>query len=223
MSWIYLALRKNQPIYSVRQSGFGLIELMISISIMVIVSGIIMSRQSAFNSSILLRSQAYEIALQIRDVQLSAVSANNNSSSVEAETFRTTLGVHFYEDANLNQRYQFFRDTDSGIYDNNYYDFVDIVVDERFGIQGSLDERFEIRDIVLVGAPPGETLTGSEVSIVFERPNFDAKFYDNGPDNNGQVIATGIEILVGRVGTSGTGPEDLRTIEVTATGQIGVR
>ncbi len=54
--------------------GFGLIELLVSISLMVLVLAIVLVQQTAFNGSVLLRSQAFEIALQIREVQLNAVS-----------------------------------------------------------------------------------------------------------------------------------------------------
>jgi prepilin-type N-terminal cleavage/methylation domain-containing protein len=184
------------------QAGFGLIELLVSISIIVIVVSTILVRQNSFNGSVLLRSQAYEIALQLREVQLNAVSA-----SYDTGNFRSVLGAHFDDAAGSNDSYRIFRDADN----DNFYD-----VTEEFGLQGQIDNRFEIRDVRAVGAV-GPAAGG--LSIVFERPNFDARFFDA----NGQVNASSVEIDVARIGSTGTGPRELRTVEVTASGQISVQ
>lgn len=189
------------------QSGFGLVELMVSISIMVIVSAIILARQDSFNSAVLLRSQAYEIALALREVQLSAVSASGDTGS-----FRTVYGVHFTSDTSpaadpLNGYFQVFKDANN----NGFYD-----AGEEFGPRGNLDKRFEVRAISIGGAPPS-----SELAIVFVRPNFDALFFDDAV--GGAVRASTIEIDIARRGISGTGPDVVRTIEVTSTGQIAVK
>jgi len=203
MSWNFLALRRkvsgaHQPL---GQGGFGLVELMVSISIMVIVSSIILARQSSFNSAVLLRSQAYEIALQVREVQLNAVSASSNAS---AGNFRSILGVHF--DTDNNSQYKIFRDDGS----NGFYD-----TGEEFGVQGIIDNRFEIREIRAVG----DSISGTELSVIFVRPNFDARFFDV----NGEVNASSIEIDIARRGITGTSTSVLRTLEITSTGQIAVQ
>jgi type II secretory pathway pseudopilin PulG len=178
-----------------------LVELLISISIMVIVAAVILARQTSFNSAVLLRGQAYEIALQIREVQLSAVSASGNSGN-----FRSTLGVHFDTNSLSNDHFHQFRDADS----DNFYDPA-----EEFGLQGQLDPRFEIEALRAVG----DTITGSELSVIFVRPNFDARFFDTG----GEINASSVEIDIRRRGSTGTGPGEVRTIEVTSTGQISVQ
>jgi prepilin-type N-terminal cleavage/methylation domain-containing protein len=199
MSWPFSVLLKNKSRQS-QSSGFGLIELMVSISIMVIVAGIILSRQSSFNGAVLLRSQAYEIALKIREVQLGAVSA---SDTVGGANFRSVLGINFSTDTGLNKQYVLFRDLDG---DETYQSLSDVT----FGQRGVIDNRFYISLIEIDGTPQ------TDASVVFERPNFDAKF-----------SAAGSEMLIHlrRVGSqiSETGPGDLRIIEITTTGQISVR
>ena len=174
---------------------------------MVIVMGVVLVRQSSFNSAVLLRSQAYEVALQLREIQLSAVSASNINSG--GNDFRDVLGVHF--DTGSNGLYRIFRDSVSGANKNNFYDS-----NEEFGIQGKLDERFEIRAIQQVGGSSVNNL-----SIIFERPNFDASFYI-APNN--ESIASAIRIDVGKRGGAGGAVcgTDYRTVEVTRTGQIAV-
>jgi prepilin-type N-terminal cleavage/methylation domain-containing protein len=190
-------LRCNTP--KPTQAGFGLIELLVSISVLVIVTSVILVRQTSFDGAVLLRSQAYEVALQLRDIQLSAVSA-----SYDTADFRSTLGAHFTTNTS---RYSIFRDSASGADDNNYYD-----VGEEFGQQGILDRRFEIREIRVIDSTPS---TETELSIVFQRPNFDARFFTAG---NTEVTAGSVEIEVARVGDTAT-----RTVEVTSAGQISVQ
>lgn len=197
MSYHSLVLHKNKKAES--QQGFGLVELMVSISIMAIVMAVVLVRQTTFNSAVLLRSQAYEVALSLRTVQLSAVSASN-----EAGDFREVLGVHF--DTSDSDAYRIFRDSDSGIDDNNYYDS-----GEAFGLQGKLDDRFEIRAIRAGGDV-------SQLSVIFERPNFDARFFDSG----GEIDVSTIEIDVARRGAD-SGCSAVRTVEISNTGQITVQ
>ncbi len=182
-------------------SGFGMIELLISISVMAIISAIIMTRQDSFNGSLLLRNEVYDIALTAREVQFSAVSASNDSSA----TFRTRRGLQF---STGDDGFTIFSDTTPNGWP---------VVTEHYGIQGNIDPRFVIRDVRAVGGP-----NVSQVSVVFERPNFDGHFYIDdisGEQNN----ISSIEIDIARVGETGTGVNIVRTLEITSTGQIAVQ
>lgn len=199
MFYNYLASRKQTQVPT---AGFTLVELLVSISIMVLVAGVIIARQSAFNGAVLLRSQAYDVALDIREVQLSAVSASGRSGQ-----FRSVLGIAFNTNSSQNGFYKIFADADS----DGFFDAA-----EAFGQQGILDKRFEIRAIRAVGS----SVPISEVSIVFVRPNFDARFF-RGPGT--EINVSSIEIDIARKGVVGTGVETVRTVEVTSTGQITVQ
>lgn len=184
-------------------AGFSMVELLVSIGIVVLVLSVVVTRQNAFNGAVLLRSQAYEIALAMREIQLGAISSASDGSG----EFRSVLGAHF--DTADNQRYRLFRDAD----DNNFWNS-----GEDTGFSGSLDPRFVIRSIQLGGS------TVDELSIVFERPNFDAIFVTDGNGNASSI--SGEQSAVVRVGlrdgaTGGCGA-DWREIVVTAAGQIAV-
>jgi prepilin-type N-terminal cleavage/methylation domain-containing protein len=198
MLYQYFNFNKNNK--SLQQRGFGLIELMVSISVMLIVSSIILARNDSFNGAVLLRNQAYEIAFSAREIQLSAV-----STSALQGGFRSLLGLHF---STVNDStYRIFKDSNPG---NNYHD-----TSEEFGKQGNIDNRFYIRAIRVDGTPY------TAVSVVFERPNFDARFFSGA---NTQISnAQKIEIDIARRGVSGTGAGVVRTLEITATGQIAVQ
>lgn len=203
-NFLVLSSKSKKPS---NRRGFGLVELLVSISIITIVMAIVFTRQSSFNGAVLLRGEAYKVALTLRDIQLSAVSASF-ASTTGSGTFRSVLGAHFDDDPLNNSEYKIFRDADADF----YHDSV-----EEFGLQGILDKRFEIRDIRAgtAGNPP-------TVSIVFERPDFDARFFAGSGLVN-EITGEDIEIVIARVGSSGTGPGDMRIVEITPTGQISVK
>jgi len=200
----YLAFKQRYTTPAA-QAGFGLIELMVSITIMAIVAAVILARQSSFNGAVLLRSQAYEIALTMREVQLNAISAVSDGSG----DFRKIHGVYFDTSENGNRSYRIFRDADG----DGFYD-----AGEEFGVQGFLDNRFEIDDIIVTGG--SFTDDGSDITIVFERPNFDARFFQG---SNRELDVTMVEIVLRRSGTTGTDVGDIKTIAVTPAGQIAVQ
>jgi type II secretory pathway pseudopilin PulG len=195
--------------YLQQNGGFGLVELLVSISIVVLVTGIIVSRHNSYNGAVLLRSQAYEVALQAREVQLSAVSAVGSSG-----VFRNVYGVHFdTSTADRRQYYLFFRDS---LPYNNFYDAADVVVQ-----RGNIDPRFEISQIRRVVSPTDSVETS--LSVVFERPNFDARFYTSPSASLLGVAGSAVEIDIRVKGTTGTGVGEVRTVEITKTGQIIVQ
>ena len=196
----------NSRSYKLSQIGFGLVELMVSISIMVLITSVILVKNNSYNGATLLRNQAYEIALQLREVQLLSISAAEAGSG-----FRNVYGVHF--NTVNNDIYFIFKDTNV-----NYYFDASLLPSEKFGKQGSLDSKFVIDAIRLVGSPD----TPEQLSITFERPNFDAKFY-RGPLNFVAPAVSGVEIDVRTKGTTGPGSGKIRTVEITRTGQITVK
>lgn len=185
------------------QQGFGLVELLVSISIVVLVTSIIMSRHSSHNGAVLLRSEAYDIALKAREVQLAAVSAVG-----EAGDYRNIFGLYF--DTSNPTFYRTFRDTDGDF----FYD-----TGEEVGSRNNLDQRFEIDEIRLIDG--GATTTESAISVVFERPNFDARFYTSSGPVAASVYA--VQMVVRLRDTTGTGVGEIRVVEISRTGQITVQ
>lgn len=189
--------------HSKKTAGFGLIELMVSIGIMTLVAAVILVRQSAFNGAVLLQGQAYEIALTTREVQTNAVSA-----SAIAGTTREMLGLYF--DTSRSTTYRVFRENDRDGLGNP---IVSYDAAEEYGQQNSLDSRFEIKEIRFADGSPQ-----SNISIMFERPNFDAKFYTSASPL--PVTAERVEIDIGTKDNSAAG---VKTVVITATGQITVQ
>jgi prepilin-type N-terminal cleavage/methylation domain-containing protein len=172
--------------------GFGLIELLVTISIMLLVTTVVLARHSAFNSAILLRNQAYSLAFAVRDAQQQAVSIVGQSGD-----FTQVYGLHVTEGSGT---FRLFRDADN----DDYFD-----TGEMIGAPGVLDARFQVSDIRVIN--PDSTPTALSVSFV--RPNFDARF-----DTGGAVInAERVEIDVALTGSTAR-----RTVVITRTGQVSV-
>ena len=185
--------------------GFGLVELMVCISIMMILTTIILVRQSSFNGSVLLRSQAYEIAFTLRRAQLMAVSGNNSGGGA---SLAQEYGVYF--DTATPNTYVMFHDLDAdGKWDGG-------IVDKQIGPLGTIDKRFSIRGITN-GAGTPLNPTNSGYNITFIRPNFDAHF-------SGDMIDNPVYIDIAQVNAGGTDTSAgaVRRVEVGATGQISV-
>lgn len=196
----------------VNNQGFSLIELMVSISIVVLVVSIILANHNTYNNAVLLRSQAYDIALKIREVQLLAVSAVGQGGG-ETSSFRNEIGLYFNSDSNKSGYYQIYLDSSNEKQQNSAYD-----PGEEIGLQGNIDPRFFIANIRRVNAAGFVEI--NNVSIVFERPNFDARFFE-GKDELEGVAA--IEIDLGFKNNQSDSSNNVRTIEVTKTGQIIVQ
>lgn len=183
--------------YRPSSAGFGLIELMVSISIMAIIMGVVLVRQSSFDGAVLLRSEAYEIALALRELQQSAISASAQEDGAGDLEFRTILGAYFTPNSNS---YVLFQDANNNGYSSG----------EERGQQGTIDNRFQIAQIL----NDGVQIDGG-ISITFARPNFDARFVRDG----GTVINGPVEIVLRQRG----GSTEERSIVITRTGQIAVR
>lgn len=181
-------------------AGFTVVELMVTLGIVVLVTGIIMIRYSSFNSSVLLSSQAYLTAFDIREAQSLAVSVRGNQSE-----FREEYGLYFNM---VNPReYLLFQDDDS----NGDQDPVRYHADEELGAAYRIDSRFEILDICASNGG-SQTCSLSNIAISFKRPDFDASFYSS--DMGG---IDSIELVIGSEDSSIT-----RSVVVYASGQISV-
>jgi prepilin-type N-terminal cleavage/methylation domain-containing protein len=175
--------------------GFGLIELIVSISIITIVTGIVVARHNAFNGAILLRNQAYEVAFAIRQAQQMAVSGSDSFAANQ----RPRYGVYFNNDDANKDVYRLFRNDDSNYHFNSSND-TEIAV-FRF------DSRFELGSV-----------TQNPLSITFTRPLYDATF-----SHNGTLLSdSSVSIEIRRKGAAGNGAGAVRRVEVTKAGQVRV-
>lgn len=177
---------------------------MVSISIVLIISGVVLVRYSNFNSAVLLRNLAFDIAISLREAQVLSVSVLGGGSDFSS-------GYGIYVDWNgsgsNSNEYILFHDIDGDyVYDGSSEDF------EVF----TIDSQYQITDVCRT-TTGGRSCGISPMTIVFERPEFDALF--NQFNNPGIDAISLVEIEVDAVDSIGAP----RTIEIGATGQISVK
>ncbi len=187
--------RKRQP--SAR--GFTLVELMVSVGIIVLVTGLALVRYGAFNNSVLLKSQALELALDIRQAQASSVSVSVGSEVALNEREGYGVYVNTDTDNGANGQYILFRDNDN---DSRYDD------GEQVGETYIIDPRFVISDI----CDQNGACDYTDAAVSFRRPNFDARLRADG------TAVTQLDIVLATVQEDSV----TRTISVYASGQITV-
>ena len=72
------------------QGGFSILEVLITAAIIGIITGLVVFQYGAFNNVILLKNQAFQIALDLREMQTRALSSIGQSAD-----FRSPYGVYF--------------------------------------------------------------------------------------------------------------------------------
>jgi len=194
----FIASKTKLPITT--QTGFTVVELMVTVAIVVLITGIALVRYGSFNNSVLLKSQAYEVALDIRSAQTYGVSVSGQNSA----EFTKAFGLYF-DKSNTNE-YVLFQDANNNLkYDST--------PPEAIGSVYVIDPRFIISDIVTNSSGScGEILSAS---VSFKRPNFDAHL---DIDSGSPCSFTELGIVI----ASAHDPSFTRTVWVSTTGYVMV-
>ena len=185
--------------------GFTLIELLAVVSIMLILTSVLLLRQQQFDSSTILRSLSYGVALSIRQAQTYGTSVREFGGTFDAEAY----GVHFCR--GCSNYYILFADrNDDGLRAQDGSEDVDTV---RIG------QRFTISKICGRLASCGAERCSSDASVpidwlnvYFRRPSPDARFRSS---ISSDVYSTVYVQLMSPGGSA-------RSITVYPTGQIAV-
>ena len=190
-----------------RSGGFSLIELLVVLGMLVLITTVTLVSHFSFNSSIVLSSLAYDIALSIRQAQVFGLAVReykDEFSAIPNPTFDTGYGVHF--DSSTPKSYILFADTDRQL----DYDGV-TERDEVFTIgRGNF-----ISEFCATNSVPIEKCSSTGVitylDIIFDRPDPEAIIKTNLGETYGSA-----RIVI----SSPRGNE--RVIRIFSTGQISV-
>jgi len=206
--------------YSGKKScGFTLIELLVVSAIVVIITSLLLFRQSKLNSSTLLRSLGYSIALSMRQAQV------YGTSVVGTQTGGTTVfasGYGLYFNSTSPNNYILFADL------NNNGAYNTTPTDETVKVF-TLDTGYTISEFCALqgiskACSGADDTTGTPITsftTVFKRPNPDACFSTS---NASSACATGVspQFSSGYVqirSADGT----TRSITISSSGQIMVQ
>jgi len=202
--------------YSIKNisSGFTVVELLVTLGIVVLVTGIVMINYASFNSSVLLTSQAYLTGFDLREAQSLAISVRGNASQ-----FTEEYGMYF--SMSTPDRYSLFQDNNANG-DNSPARYN---AGEAIGTPYKVDARFTITNLCATNsssrtcyaddpATTGEVIDPalSDLAISFKRPDFDADIYSSAKSN---IISA--EIHFGSAGVS-----HQKKVVVQSSGQINI-
>ncbi len=190
--------------------GFTLIELLISASIIGIVSTIVLVKYGNFDSTILLKGAAYEVALNLREAQVKSVSVSGESGQ-----FNYPYGVSFTPTSKTYTAFRFEDATDWP--QHNSPDAVDVSTI-------TLARTMQVDDVCIITDYDPSTVVDCDIDrldISFRRPEFKALFYAE--DESGVSIATST-ILGAQIKLNSTGGNtSVFYAQVSSLGQISIK
>lgn len=194
-------------------AGFSILEVMITAGIIGAITAVVVINYGSFNNTVLLKNQVYEIALDIREAQIYAVSVRGQDNE-----FREDYGIYFNVDTP--QQYIFFQDTDEATVGGQNVAYYDADAGEMVGSPQLIDSRFEISRIcvnIVSSSADSCPNTVSDLSVSFRRPDFDAQFASESGSGLGLIDNARIEL----VNTQGPNTST-RTIVITNVGQVKI-
>ncbi len=196
------------------RGGFTLVELLVVSAIILVMTAFILFQHSKFNSTTLLRSLAYSIALSVRQAQIYGTSVRESSRN---GTFVQGYGVYFPLSGSAPDRYYLFADLDAdGNYDSSP---VSEALPANFTL--SKDYRFKSICMVRIGQSTCDATPVTSLTAYFRRPNPDACLASSATLG---ACAAGVPPVYSRayltVGSAVN--DDTRSIKISETGQISV-
>ena len=199
--------------------GFTLVELLVSISIMLVITSVVLFNQGSYTSAISLTNLANDISLTIRQAQIYGVSVAELQTG--SNDFSSAYGVDFnISNTGSNNAYIFF--ADRGAVKDGYYDgpwSCPVGGSSECLQKSNTTTGNTISKLCLLYTNSPKDCTLSRVDITFLRPNTDANmvFFNSGGGIMSPVNVLGAEVDI--VSTSG----GAHSIVVYTTGQISVK
>lgn len=207
--WTYSKLFRRFSL-SRPSRGFTLVELLVVSAIVLIFTAMIFFRQARFNSTTILRSLTYSVALSVRQAQVYGTSVRETSAG--SGVFAQGYGVYIPSFGSAANTYYIFADADGdGAYD----------VGEGLPIY-KLGSSYALQSACTVAVGASTCTSPTSLTVYFRRPNPDACIASNVAPTAcaagaSAVFSRAYITLVNTVNTS-----DTRSIKVTDTGQISV-
>ena len=189
--------------------GFTLVELLVTITIFVILTGVVLFNQSKFNSSILLTNLAYDTALTVRQAQTYGINIKEFNVNGTGNFF-VPYGVHF--DISAPKSFILFADLDK----KGYYDFSTSTCDAPSGCVN----RYNIsRGNYISDLCTSDMICGfKKMDIVFIRPNPDAHISVSADGSTATRVPDQVSAIIKLKGSDGS----VRKVSVRNNGLIEI-
>ncbi|MFA6430558.1 MAG: prepilin-type N-terminal cleavage/methylation domain-containing protein [Candidatus Paceibacterota bacterium] len=220
-------IKKN--LKKINSAGFTLVELLVTLSIFAVTTGIVMTSQGKFDNSILLTNTAYDIALTLRQAQTFGVNVKEGSGNASSKF--NPYGVVFNN--SVKTRFDLFEDLPGGSGGSNYrykYDgnFICVTNVDLECVSGFKIKRGHYVKSISIYDNAGASSSVDVLNISFIRPNPEAIIVADVGANIGSYnpalpsaffnLPKSAEIVISSADNSAT-----RTIIVTKVGQIYVK
>jgi prepilin-type N-terminal cleavage/methylation domain-containing protein len=197
--------------------GFTLVEMMISIAIFTMITGIVIFNHGKFNSAIVVTNLAYEVALAVREAQVYGLAVKQDDPNTSTEY---AYGVHFdtTSDENKKVMYIFADKNDNQQFEYNPSNGCDggllTECQEKIEIRGDV----EISSLKTAASNDNNYDTRDELTILFLRPNPVAIIRDG---DNPEMTTNGRQRAI--IELQSTKAEKSKEILVELSGQISVQ
>ncbi|MFH0755134.1 MAG: prepilin-type N-terminal cleavage/methylation domain-containing protein [bacterium] len=202
--------------------GFTLVELLITISMFVLITGVVLVNSNKFDNTILLHNFTYDIALTIKQAQSYSVNVKENiSGSFNSETGQG-YGVYFDIDTTGSKtNFILFNDLVNNIgnnnpdkkYNNEPNGVKSCPIDNIECLQKYSMKKGTFIKSICSGANEINCTEAKQLSILFYRPKLDARIYIDGagaPQSYARIVLSS---------TSGA----TSSVIITSIGQIYVK
>lgn len=199
----------NKKIINNSTKGFTLVEFIVIMSIFAIMVGVVLFNFAGFRSTVTMENLAHDIALSIRQIQVSS----GATRSIDSPDYEAPRGIAFFEGVGVNgwgNRFVIFEDT---VRDSAYSSGDDLLID---------DISIQTKDFISVICFTNDLnnsectpINDSQAVILFQRYSTEALFISNTLD----AEQAGYWIIRIQSGDS----DKTREVIVSRIGQVSVR
>lgn len=163
-------LHSSRPIHSSARGGFTLVELIVSVSIVLMILAAGLLRFNSFDSAVLIRSVAYDVAFSVREAQSSSLGVVRGATD-----FRSAFGTSFTPGERSYALFEYRNEADPDA--RPEYVPGDSSVSEVRTY--TLPQTFTVTEIC-VQTSSAETCALDRLDVSFRRPEYPALFYASG-------------------------------------------
>jgi prepilin-type N-terminal cleavage/methylation domain-containing protein len=196
------------------RAGFTLVELLISIAIIGVVSSIVLVKYSSFDSTVLLKGLAYEIALSLREAQVRSVSVSGVEGTSGDKVFDYPFGVTFSLVTTQDQKkYTSFRFNDAALTSYPKYGIAESEDIQVF----TIDRTMYISQLCITRVT--EDCDIQQLDVSFRRPKFVGLFH---AVSTGGASEYDTDITSAKIKVTGAGAVNTFVVTITSLGQISV-